>query len=286
MLSAEDRNSNMEVDLASLLTSKNQQREVLFSDALGLLQSMQTLPSCHQMAVSKLVTSCQSIGGRSDKPDPHTFTTLEHIRSIYAARLAICELNEAGAAVPTSCHPITMRLPQKKGLFGLSTGYKTHFNAAETVSKGQLESCLRSLESRPQWWTSYSNSRQNAVVICQAARFENEREEIIELHRSIFEGTIKLDHGLQEALKVAATGLSQYKEFLQSVEDMRSRLVVNMKETELHFKTRFENLILDMGVHISSILEPVVTTIRNLHGSTASLDKVSSSELARAMTDV
>ncbi|PYH75244.1 putative nuclear membrane fusion protein Kar5 [Aspergillus vadensis CBS 113365] len=273
VLSAEDRNSNMDVDLASLLTSKNHQREVLFSDALGLVQSMQTLPSCHRMAVSKLVTSCQSIGGRSDKPDPNTFTTLEHIRSIYAVRLAICELNEAGAAVPTSCHPLTMRLPQKKGFFGLSTDYKTHFNAAETVTKGQLESCLRSLESRPQWWTSYSNSRQNAVVICQAARFEIERGEIIELHRSIIEGTIKLDHGLQEALKVAATGLSQYKEFLQSVEDMRSKLVVSMEETELHFKTRFENLILDMGVHVGSILEPVVSTIRNLHSSAASLDK-------------
>ncbi|GLA81240.1 hypothetical protein AtubIFM56815_004882 [Aspergillus tubingensis] len=166
-----------------------------------------------------------------------------------------------------------MRLPQKKGLFGLSTGYKTHFDAAETVSKRHLESCLRSLESRPQWWTSYSNSRQNAVVICQAARFENEREEIIELHRSIIEGTIKLDHGLQEALKVAATGFSQYKEFLQSVEDMRSKLVVSMEETEQHFKTRLENSILDMGVHIGSILEPVVSTIRNLHSSTASLDK-------------
>ncbi|RAK90156.1 nuclear membrane fusion protein Kar5 [Aspergillus costaricaensis CBS 115574] len=166
-----------------------------------------------------------------------------------------------------------MRLPQKKGLFGLSTGYKTHFNTAETVAKGQLESCLRSLESRPQWWTSYSNSRQNAVVICQAARFENEREEIIELHRSIIEGTIKLDHGLQEALKVAATGISQYKEFLQSVEVMRSKLVVSMEETEMHFKTRLENLILDMGVHVGSILEPVVSTIRNLHSSTASLDK-------------
>ncbi|OJI83081.1 hypothetical protein ASPTUDRAFT_31108 [Aspergillus tubingensis CBS 134.48] len=273
VLSVEHRNSNVDADLASLLTSKSHQREVLFSDALGLLQSMQTLPSCHQMAVSKLVTSCQSIGGKSDKPDPHTFTTLEHIRSIYAARLAICELSEAGAAVPTSCHPITMRLPQKKGLFGLSTGYKTHFDAAETVSKRHLESCLRSLESRPQWWTSYSNSRQNAVVICQAARFENEREEIIELHRSIIEGTIKLDHGLQEALKVAATGFSQYKEFLQSVEDMRSKLVVSMEETEQHFKTRLENSILDMGVHIGSILEPVVSTIRNLHSSTASLDK-------------
>ncbi|GKZ25288.1 hypothetical protein AbraIFM66951_002207 [Aspergillus brasiliensis] len=282
VLPHEDRNSAMDIDLASLLTSKNHQHEILFSDALGLLDSMQASPSCNRMAVSKLVTSCQSIGGRSEKPDPHIFTALEHIRSIYAARLAICELNEAGAAVPTSCHPINMRLQQKKGIFGLSSGFKTHFNAAETVTKGQLESCLRSLESRPQWWTSYSNSRQNAVVICQAARFENEREEIIELHRSIIEGTMKVDRGLQEALKMAATGTSRYKEFIEAVEDMRSKLVDSMEETELRFKTTFEKIIFEMGAYVGSIIEPVASAITGLHSSTASLDKT----IANATEDV
>nr|XP_001394658.2 hypothetical protein ANI_1_2190094 [Aspergillus niger CBS 513.88] len=234
------------------------------------------------MAVSKLVSSCQSIGGESDQPDPHISTTLEHIRSIYAARLAICELNEAGAAVPTTCQSITMRMPQKKGIFRLPSGYKTHFNAAETVTKGQLESCLRSLESRPQWWTSYSNSRQNAVVICQAARFENEREEIIALHRSIIEGSIKLDRGLQEALKEAAAGSFRYKEFIHAVEDMRSKLVGSMEETELHFKTTFEKLVLDMSAYVSSIIEPMVSAIRGLHGSAASLDR----NIANAVEDV
>ncbi|GAT27960.1 nuclear membrane fusion protein Kar5 [Aspergillus luchuensis] len=63
---------------------------------------------------------------------------------------------------------------------------------------------------------------------------------------------------------------------------MRSKLVVSMEETEIHFKARLENLILDMGVHLGSILEPVVSTIRNLHGSTASLDK----NIANAAEDV
>ncbi|GKZ93620.1 hypothetical protein AnigIFM63604_002065 [Aspergillus niger] len=166
-----------------------------------------------------------------------------------------------------------MRMPQKKGIFRLPSGYKTHFNAAETVTKGQLESCLRSLESRPQWWTSYSNSRQNAVVICQAARFENEREEIIALHRSIIEGSIKLDRGLQEALKEAAAGSFRYKEFIHAVEDMRSKLVGSMEETELHFKTTFEKLVLDMSAYVSSIIEPMASAIRGLHGSAASLDR-------------
>ncbi|GKZ81696.1 hypothetical protein AnigIFM56816_006218 [Aspergillus niger] len=175
-----------------------------------------------------------------------------------------------------------MRMPQKKGIFRLPSGYKTHFNAAETVTKGQLESCLRSLESRPQWWTSYSNSRQNAVVICQAARFENEREEIIALHRSIIEGSIKLDRGLQEALKEAAAGSFRYKEFIHAVEDMRSKLVDSMEETELHFKTTFEKLVLDMSAYVSSIIEPMVSAIRGLHGSAASLDR----NIANAVEDV
>ncbi|PYI05475.1 hypothetical protein BO78DRAFT_408286 [Aspergillus sclerotiicarbonarius CBS 121057] len=259
--------------MASLLKSKSQKQDVLFSEALGLLESMNSSPSCNRMAVSKLITSCQSIGGRSEPADTSTFVTLEHVRSLYAARLAICELNEAGAVVPTPCLPITVRSPQKKGIFGLSSNYKTGFNAVESISKGQLETCLKSLESRPQWWTSYSNSRQNAVVICQAARFESEREELLELHRSIIQGSIKLDRGLQEALEAAAAGSARYKEFVQAVEDMGGRLVYNLEETESHFKTTFGRLLRDMEAYVGSVVESVASAIENLHGKTTLLDK-------------
>ncbi|RAK94990.1 putative nuclear membrane fusion protein Kar5 [Aspergillus ibericus CBS 121593] len=261
-----------DINMASLLKSRSQENDVLFSEALVLLESMNSSPSCNRMAVSKLVASCESISGRPESADSSTFVTLEHVRSLYAARLAICELNEAGAVVPTPCLSITVRLPQKKGIFGLSTNYRPRFNAAESVSKGQLETCLKSLESRPQWWTSYSNSRQNAVVICQAARFESEREELLELHRSIIQSSVKLDHGLQETLEAAAAGSSRYKEFVQAVEDMRNRLVSDLEETESHFKTTLSRLLRDMEAYVSSVIEPVASAIGSLHGKTTLLD--------------
>lgn len=267
--------------MASLLKSKNEEYDVLFSEALGLLESMNASPSCNRMAVSKLITSCQSIGGRSETADTNMFVTLEHVRSIYAARLAICELNEAGAAVPAPCLPITVRSLQKKGFFGISSNYKPRFNAAESISRGQIEVCLKSLESRPQWWTSYSNSRQNAVIICQAARFESEREELLELHRTIIQSSAKLDRGLQEALEAAAAGSSRYKEFVQVVEDMRGRLIYNLEETESHFKVTFETLFREMEAYIGSVINSVASAIGILHGKAALLDRVSGSLLAR-----
>ncbi|PWY83745.1 hypothetical protein BO94DRAFT_519292 [Aspergillus sclerotioniger CBS 115572] len=272
-LSAQDHQPIEDLNMASLLKSINEERDVLFSEALGLLESMNASPSCNRMAVSKLVASCQSIGGRSVTATTNTFVTLEHVRSLYAARLAICELNEAGAAVPPPCIPITVQLPQKKGIFGISSNYKPRFNAVESVSKGQLETCLKLLESRPQWWTSYSNSRQNAVVICQAARFESEREELLELHRSIVQSSVKLNHGLQEALEVAAAGSSRYKEFVQVVEDMRSRLFYNLEETESHFKVTFERLFCDMEAYVGSVINSVSSAIGSLHGKAELLDK-------------
>ncbi|OOF98814.1 hypothetical protein ASPCADRAFT_2244 [Aspergillus carbonarius ITEM 5010] len=272
-LSAQDQQPLEDFNMASLLKSKNEEYDVLFSEALGLLESMNASPSCNRMAVSKLITSCQSIGGRSETADTNMFVTLEHVRSIYAARLAICELNEAGAAVPAPCLPITVRSLQKKGFFGISSNYKPRFNAAESISRGQIEVCLKSLESRPQWWTSYSNSRQNAVIICQAARFESEREELLELHRTIIQSSAKLDRGLQEALEAAAAGSSRYKEFVQVVEDMRGRLIYNLEETESHFKVTFETLFREMEAYIGSVINSVASAIGILHGKAALLDR-------------
>jgi hypothetical protein len=48
----------------------------------------------------------------------------------------------------------------------------------DDIKGQQLGQCLKSLESRPQWWTSYSNNRQNAVVMCQAARGQIEKGEL------------------------------------------------------------------------------------------------------------
>ncbi|PYH93030.1 hypothetical protein BO71DRAFT_400031 [Aspergillus ellipticus CBS 707.79] len=272
-LSIPDKNSIGDVDLLSSLNKSNRKQDVLFQEALGLLETMKSSPSCNRMAVSKMVTSCQSIGGKPEKTNPDTHVTLEHIRSLYAARLAICELNEAGAAVPSQCFSVAISSPQKRRIFGISSHYNPRFNDVESIPKGQLESCLNSLESRPQWWTSYSNSRQNAVVICQAARIEIEKAELLELHKSIVQGSIKLDRGLQEAMELATAENTRHKEFVQSVEDMRGRLMQEMDNTELCLKAAFQRVYHDAEAYVGGVMGSVSSAIQRVHDTTTLLEK-------------
>lgn len=133
----------------------------IYTHALQLLSSLQASPSCNRLAASTLLESCHSIDG--SKHDAQA--SLEDARSIYAAQLAMCEIVSAEVIIPQSCKSLAL-VPESKSHRALSS---------KSIRKDQLRQCLQSLESRPQWWTSYSNSRQNAVVMCQAARVDIEK---------------------------------------------------------------------------------------------------------------
>ncbi|OJK02636.1 hypothetical protein ASPACDRAFT_57639 [Aspergillus aculeatus ATCC 16872] len=242
-LAGNDNRAMDEIDLTSLLTPRVPKQKPLIQEALLLIDSMKLAPSCNRLAVSELVSSCQSIGGRTEKQDTDIYLDLELVRSLYAARLAICELREAKAAAPDTCSSLVIVPPQKRGKFGFIFGDRIRFRAPEVIQKPQLESCLQSLETRPQWWTSYSNSRQNAVVICQAARDETEKEELLELYRSILNSSAELERGLHEALEVAAADLARQKEFMQVVGIMRSRMRQELEETDMRLKSTMDRIL-------------------------------------------
>ena len=113
------------------------------------------------MATSTLLDSCQSLDGSKQGAE----TSLENVRSVYAAQLAICEIVSAGSVVPQTCKSLDV---SPEANIRQSSGFKT-------VRGDQLGLCLQSLESKPQWWTSYSNSKQNAMLMCQAARVDIEK---------------------------------------------------------------------------------------------------------------
>ena len=158
-------------DLTALVRPSLSERSGVYSDALLILTSMQASPSCHRLAASKLLNSCQSIEGSS--------STIEHslddIKSTYAAQLAMCEIISAGSAVPQQCKPLTpeYETSRRRGVSRAVGGGRQ--TSGPGPSHEYLSQCLQALESRPQWWTSYSNSRQNAVVMCRASRVEIEK---------------------------------------------------------------------------------------------------------------
>ena len=148
-------------DLAALIRPLPDDQRGIYTQALQLLSSMQASPSCNRLAASTLLDSCHSIDGSRQDAE----TSFEDVKSIYAAQLAMCEIVSAKSTIPQPCGALAPALDSKR-----------HKAASvKSVRKVQLSQCLQALESRPQWWTSYSNSRQNAVVMCQAARADIEK---------------------------------------------------------------------------------------------------------------
>ena len=158
-------------DLTALVRPSPTENSAVYSEALRILTSMQASPSCHRLAASNLLNSCQSIEGAPSD----TESSLDDVKAIYAAQLAMCEIFSAGSAIPQQCNPLN---PQhetrgRRGFSGIASGGRQRSDNKHVNE--QLSQCLQALESRPQWWTSYSNSRQNAVVMCRAARVEIEK---------------------------------------------------------------------------------------------------------------
>ncbi|PLB55322.1 hypothetical protein P170DRAFT_470736 [Aspergillus steynii IBT 23096] len=262
-----------DMDLVTFLNSKTQQHDAIFMEAVQLLETMKSSPSCNRLAASRLVNSCQSIEGVNESTNPDLYLALEHVRSLYAARLAICELNEAGASIPSPCVPVTSSQHHRKGIFGFSSKQKSPTQEQDVISKELLASCLKTLESRPQWWTSYSNSRQNALVICQAARVESEKNELLELYKSILEASAKLNSGLQEALRMAAAESMQHKAFMETTAIMRARLATELDETHSRFISIFESIFHDIGLGVNSMVGSVNSILSRVQNEAISLEK-------------
>ena len=172
-ISISQHNGEFGSDLAASMRIPHIDKPEVYSQAISLLDSMQAAPSCNRLAASTLLDSCQSTEG----PTPSTESFLEHVRSIYAAQLAMCEIMSAESAIPVQCEPFKPRNTKPEWIRKTGVGPSTRqkVTSPSDTETQKLSRCLQSLESRAQWWTSYSNSRQNAVVICQAARVDIEK---------------------------------------------------------------------------------------------------------------
>lgn len=235
---------------------------------------MKTSPSCNRIAATRLVTSCQTFTDGGDHTQSYDAESLDSLRSTYAARLALCEIDGAGTAIPPSCLAVTVSQPPQKSRFGFVNRHKSHDTSMDQIPKQILEQCLKTLESRPQWWTSYSNSRQNALIICQASRMEKEKEELLDLHQSIAKSSLKLSTGLQEALRDAATQHEQQKEFTLAVQRLQEKVVADLDMTDSLFKRLFARFLREFETGINSLQEAIAATLKNVRSGASLLERV------------
>lgn len=157
----------------------------------------------------------------------------------------------------------------------------------ETIlPKKDLEQCLRSLESRPQWWTSYSNNRQNAMIICQASRIEAEKEEMLSLHQSLAKSTVKLDEALQEALRRAAETSAEHHAFLLTVQALQERLSSELEERGSLLRGLLGNFLADIEAGFDIVAAAVTSALGKVQGETSLLSQVSLSQLVDSLKEI
>ncbi|KAI9847510.1 MAG: hypothetical protein M1837_002411 [Sclerophora amabilis] len=111
------------------------------------------------------------------------------------------------------------------------------------VAEKHLEQCLKSLESRPQSWTSYSNGRQNAFVMCQAARSIIDREVESEVSSKLI-----------ESLHDASVHLKNHKAFAAAVQKFQKQLLKDLESTD----STLQNLLASLVQEIDSGLREVI----------------------------
>ncbi|KAJ5583439.1 hypothetical protein N7535_002059 [Penicillium sp. DV-2018c] len=260
------------IDAISFLTSRKQDQDSIFNEAVNILDSIGSAPSCNLVAATRLVSSCQTFSDGNDGSQTDSPETLDHLRSVYAARLALCEIDGAGNSIPSSCLPVTLSPPPQKNRFGFMARHRGSDTASSEVPRELLEHCLRTLESRPQWWTSYSNSRQNALVICHASRMEAEKEELIGLHRSISKSSFRLNEALQQALQDAAAQSAQQQAFMQAVQSLQERIVTDVEATDSVFKRTFGRFLREVEAGIGSLQDSISTALSNVRTRTGELE--------------
>jgi len=162
----------------------------VYKQALTVLEDVQKLPPCHQLAAQSLIDSCQSL-----LPSSTVELEMNHVREEYATRLAVCELMTAKGSLPSQCR---LFAPSKKNcgktkpsfpFFGESRRNDPEHDAFITTppdslcytdaSAVQVTRCISALQSSPQSWTSYSNAQQNVMVVCQASRSAMEKGKFV-----------------------------------------------------------------------------------------------------------
>lgn len=240
----------------------------VFRNAVQLLESMKPSLPCSRIAAMRLVTSCQDLAGRSIESEAavsEKMDSLDKTKATYAARLALCELQEAGRPIPKPCLPIHVIHDIRRSR-DTSQILKVKEGHGDRLPTDIVTACLRTLESRPQWWTSYSNNRQNAVVICQAARIDLEKEEALKLHRLLVANTANLNKDLHDALHDAAAEMDQHMAFAKTVKALREQLIMDIENDSVHAKSIFNSFISGLN----SMIGPSVTRLQSLLSCIAS----------------
>lgn len=240
VLDAHIARSDIQHNLTELLNLRPVNNELVWTHVVELLNNVSDKPFCHQAAIHKLLTSCQSVKEDARNPRPAA-EVLEKLKTISAARFAVCEIREALAATPSQCAPLMVN---SAGNHPESFSYTVKLStdtAVERIPDQDVQACLKALESKPQSWTSYSNSKQQIAMICDASRTEIIKDEIMDLMRVLLPLGFKASQALADSMQRWQSQKDADLAFAEVVKGLREEQLEDLASAHQVHKTKIND---------------------------------------------
>jgi uncharacterized protein YoxC len=211
-------------------TSRNHK---VISQAVNFVVSMQTAPTCTRMAASHLMNECKLLEHAPDFVKSRPEAYLDNVKTEYAAKLAVCELLSAqppsNAVPPLHCDILVPSSKAcSKGGWWSQTPAVSDKQCYPDYKDHQYSQCLKTLQSSPQYWTSFSNARQNAVVMCQASRDAIERENHLETFKNLTQVMGAVSSNIKQTTEEYATILRDQKQSANELQESQTQLKKDM----------------------------------------------------------
>lgn len=240
--------------------------------SLELIEKATTLSSCGKIATSALLHSCSALELSIDHDDQlpaGSDLLLQEESDIYAARLAVCELSGADFPMPNECRSFVPSPHGKKTNFAGWINFgkgpskpRIANDYYDQVTTANLKQCRRALGSSGQAWTSYSNSRQNAVAMCHAMQGAVERDESRHIAKILTNTAAATSESLHDAQEQADQIKQQFHELRTAMPKFQEDLAsfdTNVQQTVQQFWSRFDQA--------RSAVEELTTSIGHIQGS-------------------
>ncbi len=289
------------VNVDSLFQYTTSRNHRVITQAVDFVVSMQTAPTCTRMAASHLMNECKLLEHAPDFAKSRPDAYLDNVKTEYAAKLAVCELLSAQPVNPTPPANCDILVPASKHCGKSGSWWHARPEVPDdkqcypNFKDYQYTQCLKSLQSTPQYWTSFSNARQNAVVMCQASRDVIERENHLEIFKNLTQvlggvtsnmqkTTEEYESLIREQRQYSEEARESHQQLKEDIQSVREKAVATVGALDDEFHTFMEYSISNL---ITALAESQSSEIDRIHGKMQDFSQnlmLESSQLAKYFT--
>lgn len=183
----------LETNLQALIHDVSGSTEKELVDTLQWFSKLPSETSCVQLAAMELMTDCKLLDNPTEFAKEHPQLSFDDINNEYSAKLALCEIiagKPDHSSAPAHCDAFVPSaeacLKRSWVPWGRSNpGAPNQVLCYPEAGKTKLHQCLKTLHSKPQYWTSYSNANLRATNICHLSRHAIEREQTLQHYKNM-----------------------------------------------------------------------------------------------------